>query len=150
MSPRQEELEFCPVCARLQLDLGWEEDEVTKNTACLGQAPFLLTEFLLNLELLFSQVKKGAGLLGVNCQSCSAQPRAMKVNSRVPETSPSKRASLWESSLLTPSEQHKEASRSSQTHVCAPRLKEGLMTPLYFIHFGQFLYFPETPAFAPT
>lgn len=148
------------MCARLQLDLGWEEDEVTKNTACLGQAPFLLTEFLLNLKLLFSQVKKGAGLLGVNCQSCSAQPRAMKVNSRVPETSPSKRASLWESSLLTPSEQHKEARhmcvsrgqqhKEAQTHVCAPRLKEGLMTPLYFIHFGQFLYFPETPAFAPT
>lgn len=41
---------------QLQLDSSWEEDEVTKNVACLGIGSLFLTRFLLSLQDLFSQV----------------------------------------------------------------------------------------------
>lgn len=52
---------------QLQLDSSWEEDEVTKNAACLGTGSLFLTGFLLRLQDL--SAKSLAGLL-LKCSHC--------------------------------------------------------------------------------
>lgn len=71
---------------QLQLDWSWEEDEVTKNAACLGIGSLFLTGFLLSPTGSLqpsrwlgccsnaATVKEG----GQNSNHCSAQPKAVK------------------------------------------------------------------------